>query len=141
MNRKSLGYCSLLIFGILVSVSLAQDAVHDAEAVKRIQGIWSIAFNTALSKSTYEFKDTQAIVIQGVPCYAVNNTTPAGKKPGIYTIMNVKGQPYLFFGWPAEEGKSPEKLDKAFLLNFKGTNEFELHVAPNDPDKVVCRRK
>jgi hypothetical protein len=142
MKLKSLGCCSLLLCVFFVSVSLAQDVVHDAESVKRLQGgTWSIALGAATSKNTYEFKETQAIVLQGAPCYVLNLNTPAGKKPGIYTVMKSKGQAYLFFGWPVVEGKPAEKLEKRYLLDFNGPNQFELHAAPDDPDKLVCTRK
>jgi hypothetical protein len=142
MKRKSLGYSSLLLFVVLVSVGLAQDAVHDADAVKRLQGgTWSIALGAAKSKNTYEFKETQTIVLKGVPCYVLNLNTPAGKKTGIYTVMKSKGQAYLFFGWPVVEGNPAERLEKRYLLDFNGPNEFELHTARDDPDKLVCTRK
>ena len=55
--------------------------------------------------------------------------------------MKTKGQTFLFFGWPVVEGKPAEKLEKAYLLSFNETNEFELRAASGDPDKMVCKRK
>jgi hypothetical protein len=136
-------FCSslLVLFVLFVSLGFSQEPVLDKESLKLIKGSWSIWRGNSQATSSYEFTDTQALLIQGVPCFQMSQNTPTGKKPGIYTIFKVKEQTYLAFGWPTIPGKNAEKLDKAFLLSFVGTNQFEIRVAPDDPDKIVCKRK
>jgi hypothetical protein len=141
MNNRVFCYSLLLLFVLLVSPGFSQDPVLDTESLKLIKGSWSIWRGNSQAKSSYEFTDTQALLIKGMPCYELFQVSPEGKKPGIYTVFKVKGQLYLAFGWPIIQGKNAEKLDKAFLLSFSGTNQFEMHVAPDDPDKIVCKRK
>ena len=138
---------AICIYGMLAglvffaSLGFAQDATLDKDSLNLIKGNWSIWRGKTQAKSSYEFTDTQALLIQGVPCYKLSEVTPEGKKPGIYTVFKVKGQTYLAFGWPTSPGLNAEKLGKAFLLKVEGANQFEMRVAPDDPDKLVCRRK
>jgi hypothetical protein len=139
---KKMFYSSLLtLFVLFVSLGFSEEPVLDKESLKLIKGNWSIWRGKSQATSSYEFTDTQALLIQGTPCFQMSQNSPEGKKPGIYTIFKVKGQTYLAFGWPVTPGKNAEKLDKAFLLSFDGANQFEMHVAPDDPDKIVCKRK
>jgi hypothetical protein len=140
--KNKIAWCGVLAFFVLlVSSGLSQDPVLDTESLKLIKGNWSIWKGNSQATSSYEFTDAQALLIQGMPCYKVFQVAPDGKKPGIYTIIKVKGQAYLAFGWPAVPGGNAEKLGKAFLFGFSGANQFEIRVAPDDPDKIVCRRK
>jgi hypothetical protein len=141
MNHKVFCCALLSLFVLLISLGFSQEPVLDTESLKLIKGSWSIWRGNSQAKSSYEFTDTQALLIKGAPCYQLFQVSPEGKKPGVYTIFKVKGQTYLAFGWPTMPGKNAEKLDKAFLFSFSGTNQFEIRAAPDDPDKIVCKRK
>ena len=141
MSKKICAYSLLVGLVLLVSIGFAQDATLDTDSWKLLKGNWSIWRGKTQAKSSYEFTDAQTLVIQGVPCYKLSEVTPEAKKTGVYTVFKVKGQTYLAFGWPSSQGKNAEKLDKAFFLKFDGANQFEIRVAQDDPDKIVCKRK